>query len=682
MRLSLNALRLLVLIELFNIGVCNAQRFYSVVFTDLPQDMQLYARDDNNVASIPINGFIELPDWDHVSVVTFRNKKRIGVAKSNINYAVSNKGTFSLSTSIKAETADYDIEVYVCKNATDSVLIVKRTEIIAGDFYVVSGQSNAAATIYGTWSSKYCRTVARIPDNDPTITAGDTLWINASWSHTYVGAWELEMQKSILENEGIPTCVINGSLPGAKLSTFLDRDSNNPANPVNLSGLLLHRVRKSKATRIRAFIWMHGEQEVFESIPGYDVEYSQLYKNWTIDYPQADQFIVVQTNLILLNYTANHSIPGEIRDFLRRTKSLYPKTETFTSIGTPFYDGVHYERNGYEEFGRRFYRFLAPTRYGRTTDENTKCPDIQKVFYSTSEKKEITIIFDQGQELRWPKDTVVTGQNGSPITMSLKNLFYLNGDETSFPFKSGAARNNVVTLSLNSPGSAAKISYLPSFYPNNLPLREPASFNIGLFNGPYLINKNNLGAFSFNNVVIGDPLEITKFSSEESPSGSVMLKWDLVKNATSYILERRLETDQEFTKIKDFETSSAAYEDRNVLGNTRYIYRLEALNNNAESAPKETSITFSPILAIEPTSYGAFQAYPNPTKEVLYIVFKKPVSGQILVTDAAGQKIQTDLIVNKTEYSVRSSKWPSGVYVISLQDSQNKSVLTAKIIKD
>ena len=194
---------------------------------------------------------------------------------------------------------------------------------------------------------------------------------------------------------------------------------------------------------------------------------------------------------------------------------------------------------------------------------------------------------------------------------------------------------------------------------DNLPLGEHASLNIGLFNGPYLINKNNLGAFSFNNLVIGDPLEITKFSSEESASGSVMLKWDLVKNATSYILERRLETDEKFTKIKDFETSTTAYEDRNVVGNTRYIYRIEAINNNAESVSKETSITFSPILAIKPTSYGTFQAYPNPTKEVLYIVSKKPVSGQILVTDASGQKIQTDLIVNKTEYSVRSSKWPS-----------------------
>ena len=45
------------------------QRFYSVVFSQLPRDMQLYARDDNNMAEVPISGYIEIPGWTHFSVV-------------------------------------------------------------------------------------------------------------------------------------------------------------------------------------------------------------------------------------------------------------------------------------------------------------------------------------------------------------------------------------------------------------------------------------------------------------------------------------------------------------------------------------------------------------------------------------------------------------------------------------
>ena len=61
-----------------------------------------------------------------------------------------------------------------------------------------------------------------------------------------------------------------------------------------------------------------------------------------------------------------------------------------------------------------------------------------------------------------------------------------------------------------------------------------------------------LGAFSFNNFIIGDPLEITSFFSEESPARALILKWDLVKNATSFVLERKIEMD--FLYLKNLGT--------------------------------------------------------------------------------------------------------------------------------
>ncbi|WP_353722547.1 sialate O-acetylesterase [Dyadobacter sp. 676] len=343
-------------------GGSYAQRFFSVVFDKLPRDMQLYARGDDNLADVPISGVIELAGWDHMSVVTFRNNVRTGYQKSTITYGAGTTGTFSMKPRIKAEMADYSFEVYACHEA-DSVLIVRRNDIVAGDFYVISGQSNAAATIFGAWSSKYARTVARIPDGNAAITPGDTLWTSAAWSWTYVGAWGLEMQKEILERDSIPTCVINGSLPGKKLSEFLNRDPRDPTS-FSLYGGLLKRVRVANPARIRAFIWMHGEQEVFENIGNYAEEYDQLYNFWKEDYPQVEQFVVVQSNLIILRGDAADRVGGSVRDFLRRTKYLYPKTDHFTAIGTPDYDGVHYHRPGYEEFGRRMYRFFAPTIYG------------------------------------------------------------------------------------------------------------------------------------------------------------------------------------------------------------------------------------------------------------------------------------------------------------------------------
>ncbi|MCE7042232.1 T9SS type A sorting domain-containing protein [Dyadobacter sp. CY312] len=475
------------------------QRVYSVVFNQLPKDMQLYARDDNNLAEVPISGIIEIPGWSHFSVVVYRNGERVGYKKSVLNYAGKSSASFEMKPQIKAELADYSFEVFACKEL-DSLSIIKRNEVVAGDFYVISGQSNASATIFGDWSSKYARTIARIPDNNPVITPGDTMWIPAAWSWTYVGAWGLELQRNIIEKEGIPTCVINGSIPGKKISDFLMRDQANPANPNTLYGSLLNRVGKANPTRIRKFFWVHGEQEIFEYITNYPQEYDLLYKNWITDYKTVEEFVVLQANLILLNHTNPNPVGGLIRDFLRRTKYLYEKTDHFTPIATPGYDGVHYSRAGYEELGRRLFRFIRPSVYKSTDLDNVRCPDIVRAAYTTEKKDEIVLTFSEGQELKWAADTTVKGQDGQPLTLRLKDFFYLDGNEINQQVSSGRAEGNKVILTLKEPANATKISYLPSFMPKNLP--DPTGLLIGFLSGPFLTNKRGLGAFSFNNITI------------------------------------------------------------------------------------------------------------------------------------------------------------------------------------
>ena len=88
-----------------------SQRYFSVVFDQLPKDMQLYARDDNSMAEVPISGFIELPGWKYFSVVTYRNKVKVGYTRSLLNYKGGSAGHFNTTSKIKAEAADYDFEV-------------------------------------------------------------------------------------------------------------------------------------------------------------------------------------------------------------------------------------------------------------------------------------------------------------------------------------------------------------------------------------------------------------------------------------------------------------------------------------------------------------------------------------------------------------------------------------------
>ncbi|SEI88990.1 Por secretion system C-terminal sorting domain-containing protein [Dyadobacter sp. SG02] len=647
-------------------GAASAQRFFSVVFDKLPREMQLYARADDNLADVPISGMIELAGWDHMSVVTFRNNVRTAYQKSAINYGSSTTGKFSMTPKIKAEMADYSFEVYAC-HETDSVLIVRRNQIVAGDFYVISGQSNAAATVFGAWSSKYARTIARTPDNIPATTPGDTLWTVAAWSWTYVGAWGLEMQKEILERDSIPTCVINGSLPGAKLSDFLNRDPRDSTS-FSIYGGLVKRVRVANPARIRAFVWMHGEQEAFENIGNYAEEYDKLYKNWVHDFPEVEQYVVVQANLIILRNNIPNPVGGSIRDFLRRTKYIYPKTDHFAAIGTPEYDGVHYHRPGYEEFGRRMYHFLAPRIYGSKDSDNVRSPDIKKAFYTNAEKKEIALIFDEGQELKWPADSTVTGQDGKPLVLSLKNFFYLDGDEQKAAFSAGKAQGNQVTLTLKEASTATKLSYLPSFYPENLPLTEPFSFNIAIYTGPYLRNKRGLGAFSFDKVAIGMLLPNVALSANRTYN-SVILTWPAVETATSYVLQRKISDSAPYEVLKTLDGQTLSFEDRDIELNATYTYRIQAFSEISQSNYSTVTVDLSPILGNEIGAKNMlWQLFPNPTDRVLRVEFKNAATGTMAILNAKGQILHRKALKASKGEEINVATWPTGTYLLNFQN--------------
>jgi len=581
------------LILLFLGAGASAQRVSFVAFRQLPRDMQLYARDDNNMAEVPVSGRVEEAGYDHMSVVTFRNNTRTGYNKSVLNYAGNSFASFDIKPKIKAEMADYSVEIYACRT-NDSLLIARKNEIVAGDFFVINGQSNASAIHFGDWGSKYCRTVGRIPDDNPGMTPGDTLWIQSSWSWPYVGAWGLQLQRKILENNGIPTCVINGSSPGSKIAWHTERNAANPTSP-SLYGNLLARIKVANPSKIRDFFWYQGEQEVLEDIRDYPEQYDKLFKFWQMDYPMVDKFIVLQITVLFNPFY----VAGTIRDFQRRTKYLYPRSDHFSTMGLPYFDGIHYDIKGYNELGKRLYNFIGPDLYKSAPIDNAATPDIKKAFYTTDKKDAITLIFDEGQKLVWPKDTLIEDVNYNFFAKSLREVFYFDGDESESKapvVKEGTATENRVNLTLFGSSSAKKLNYLPAY----------KGEKIRIYYGPYLTNVKGLGAFSFQNVDINDALIISNLKAEENTLKTVDVSWTTIPGA-AYILYRKAEGEQSFTKVQDLTTTQISYNDVNVSPEKLYTYRIQAISSGSESEVKEVSIKTSPVLALPVTlvTFGA-----------------------------------------------------------------------------
>jgi len=657
------ALLLVVLMLCSNISF--SQRFFSVVFDNLPKDQQLYARNDKNEAVVPISGIIELTNWSYFSVVVSRNKQRYAYSRSNLVYD-KGIGKFSMNPVIKAELADYDFDVYACKTPTDSVLIISRKDVVSGDVYLVHGQSNAIAIKGGASfsNSKYTRSFG--VENLKLEWTTPLQSYNVYW---WCGSWANEIERLVVEQQKLPICIINAALPGTKIREH--NTVNNPRDlPGNLYGNLLYRVKQAGITRIRAFFWYQGEEDSFTDPNGYDAEFDKLYKYWQQDYPMVEQFVVVQINIFSSPPFNPFYQNGWLRDFQRKVKNYYPKIANFATLGMQLDDGVHYTKDGYKDFGQRIYRWISPRIYGSKDTSNISCPDIQKVFYSSSKKDEIVLEFDAGQEMRWPNDSSAIGKNGNTEVLSINNLFYLDGNEAK-PAEviSNKIDGNRITIALKSSSSATKLNYMPSMFKNT---------NLPFFVGPVLKNKRGLPAFSFHEVAIQNLLNSAELKAEATDVNSIKLSWKAVADADYYLLEKQDGTTYKLLKKLDAQTKE--FTESGLKDNTSYTYRIKAVSKLSESAYSEATARTFALLSVSNPQSPMLVVYPNPISEILTIQFQDYISGSLSISNSLGQSAYELQIKNQNKIEIPVKGWPQGSYFILINDGKDKII--KKIIID
>lgn len=643
-----------------------AQRFFSVVFNQLPKDFQLYARDDQNQATVPISGKIELAGWSYFSTIVYRNNLRVGYVRENIKYSgtTATVGSFEMSPKIKAELADYSLEVYACRNSSDSVQIVRRNDLVAGDFYVIQGQSNAAAILsYPNYSNKYCRTIGRQPDGVPNFKSEDTLWRSQEWVTPEVGYWGRELSKLIVEQHKIPVCIINGAIPGKTIEQHSDRNNTTPADPNTLYGHLLYRVNKSGATRIRAFFFYQGEDDALRSIGGYGAKFDKLHTYWQADFPTVDKFVIFQINLLFTPFYE----AGAIRNIQRTAKTIYPKTDHVGTIGLPPPpDGVHYTEGGYKVLAERTFKFIGPHFYGVKPDQPFRYPDVQKIFYTNAQKNAIKLLFDEGQNLVWGNDTTFTNAQNQSIIRRLKDQFFLDGNESKpAPISSWSIQNNQLILNLSESSTATKINYLPSYSQDT-------------YIGPYLKNQLGWGALSFHEVAIKNALEIQDFKATPTALDKIALQWKSVSGASSLVIKRR-KGNEAGVIIKELKGDVTSFEDIALTPSTDYSYQIQAISADSESPIYTADARTFTVLSTIPVT-APWQIYPIPVQNELTIDFSQYTTGTLRLIDLIGKVYIVQELTNQNHCQLLLNNCPPGTYFI-LFDKYSGNVLRQRIVK-
>ena len=562
------------------------QRIYSVVFDNLPQDYQLYPRTDKNEAIVPVNGQIELANWKYLSVVVFRNKVQYQYQRSEIKYNVKGDiGTFDLKPLIKSELAEYDFQIYASQTGKDSVLMAERKNIVAGDAYLIYGQSNARA-----WEVdyKYRNEFARTYGFGSQSTGYAWGFSNSGYTGGYdgeqniVGVWGIEFQRAIAENYGIPTCVINAATSGSNVKALSDRNPNNPADFNTLYGRLLDFAKKTKLiNNIKGFFYWQAETDAAQNPVLWKPGFDQLYKHWQIDYPAVKKFYLFQ--IPLFGAGDYNDEVGVLRDYLRKLGDFYPKISTYAPIGAGGWNGWHFELDGYVQIGKELGKIAGYDFYGEK--KKLFSPNIKKAFYSSKNRNEITLAFDDGQQMIYPKDTIVPKIGGGFMNSSLKDFFYLNGEWQKVV--SGRAEANRIILKLKNSASSndSLIKYLPSIYPysgGSYVLQEAPWIYIG----PYLKNTDGMRAFVFHNHKIASfqDFQPIVLKNTQNQNKNLTLQWNAIPEAKSYVLERIAVKDSaDIQLVVKLSAGIITYSDTTVIQSNEYLYRIKSVSDNNES---------------------------------------------------------------------------------------------------
>lgn len=582
-----------------------SQFIENITFTELPQDFQLFPRDDNKNAIVPIKGTV-LNRWKTISVLVFREGKIYAFQKTKINTSANN---FTLNPIIRAEKAEYSIKIYASDSDKDSTFIIEKKNIVAGDFYVIYGDSNAntqnvvPVDYYST--NKYIRTFGRFnQDIQREYLAKDTTWSqNENYSFPKVGIWGTYLEEIIANRYDIPVCIITGGGPGMHIDLLSDRTSN-PFVTGGLYNTFAYRVKKSGLIdHIKGFFFWHGVYELFSKTDAvaYDKKLRKLVGYFQQDFPNSKQFYIFQSDIVRFNLT---EAGADIRESERNMASIFPKTTPYSAIGLKGSDGVHYSVEGYKKLAEEMLQILEPKFYGKQDNANNFSPNIQKIFYTDASHKTIKMVFQEGQNIILGNDTTVIS-NGNNLKLSLKKYFYADKNYSqNIDIQSIIVNGNTVLLQANNLINAKTLSYLP-------PYHVQYSSDFPIFVGPFL--KNYLGerALAFAGVKIQEPIQPINNLASKSTITDIKLIWNkpnIPQNA-QIILERKMEKEVDFKRIIVLKNDATDFQDSFLQSATSYTYRFKILADSSES--DYAQIVASTLVALGKPSLKSTVLYNN-----------------------------------------------------------------------
>lgn len=465
-----------------------------IKFDVAPENFQLYARDKSDSAMVSVRGKLDKElKYETLTLRVFKDNKAYKTQACRLI-----KNTFSANTKIHAGLHEFRFELQLQNGTEDSIILIA-DNVVCGDAYIITGQSNShASSIHSNYRSEYCRSFGvktgyeAYNDEDKKVRWGlatgncEGLEKGGGWfmkNKFGVGAWGMELMRLIVEKHKIPVCIINGGSGSSSI------EQNMPEGPEKASletsfGRLAYRVNQAGLKdQIKAIFWHQGEtnsnyqQELSnpeENYKIYSENFNILFNDWKRVYTGLEKVYLFQ-----LHPGCGGNYQSEMRETQNQIARHYKMIDIMSTMGVVGHDGCHFSYEGYCEFAERIFPLVSRDFYGEVTQGIITAPELEMACYKAPGTLELT--FDQ--PVRMDDSLVVNGK-----THYMKDQFFFDDDKKSNLVQEAYTDGNKVVLFMKKTSFNKSITYLPNkCYLNTNDVYE----------GPWIFGENKIGALSF-----------------------------------------------------------------------------------------------------------------------------------------------------------------------------------------
>lgn len=360
-----------------------------------PADGQLYARDAQNLAEVEVRGWVLDAGWDAVVLRVSTRSQLIDEQVLPLQYATTG-APFASQTTLRAGLRDYLFELAL-RGGGQEVVVATATSVVAGDVFLVQGQSNAVALDYwkerrandaqswwvrsfgtqalGSWQAENDRTWY-LAEGQKQRTRGA------------VGTWALALGRRLVDELGVPVAILNGAVGGTGIVAH-QRNDDLPTDTSTIYGRLLTRATNAGLRdQVRAIFWHQGEADGSNAV-FYGQRFDRLIADWREDYAGLERVYVMQTRL-------GCGVPADsgIFEAQRALPLRHPELRLMSTSALPGHDGCHYYYAGYAALAEQLAGLVGQDLYGLQLGPAVAPPDALDAQRMNSVGDRVRIEFD------------------------------------------------------------------------------------------------------------------------------------------------------------------------------------------------------------------------------------------------------------------------------------------------